>query len=450
MNSNTEASSQQTDLKTPPQSIETEMAVLGSMILDPDCLADVFSILKTTDFYSHNHQIIYSAMRKLQDEKRGFDLVIMRDTLKQAGKLDQIGGVSYLMQLTDSVPSAVNATYYARIVKDKSLLRHMIKVCGQYQLEAYGHNGDVHDLLSELEADVYRLAEERTTKGPEPIQPTIQAVVDRLHQNESVSRLTRLASGFFELDDMLSGLHPGELVIIAARPSMGKTALGLNIAEYVARIEQKGVLLFSLEMGAEELAKRFLVSVSSVNTHGMRSGNISQERREELQAIADSFRPVTLMVDDSPRLGPMELLSKARSCQRRYGIDLILVDYLQLMHVPGCNNRYDEIGQISRALKLTARELNVPVVVLSQLSRGPESREDHRPRLSDLRESGNIEQDADVVLLLYRGDYYEQDQTKHTNIAELIVGKQRNGPTGKIDLVWNKLAMRFNTKAKVF
>lgn len=437
---------QNSELKTPPHSIEAEMAVLGSMILDQDCLADVFSILKITDFYSHHHQIICSAMRKLHDEKRGFDLVIMRDALKQAGKLDTIGGVEYLMQLADAVPSAANAQYYARIVKDKSLLRHIIKTCGQYQMEAYSYTGDAPDLLSELEASVYRLAEERATKGPEPIQPAIQAVVERLHNNQSVSAVTGVYTGFFELDDMLGGLHPGELVIIAARPSMGKTALGLNIAEHVARSEQKGVLLFSLEMSCDELAKRFLMSVSGINSWGMRSGNLSPERKSYLQAASDSFQPVTLMVDDSARIGPMEMLSKARSCQRRYGIDLILVDYMQLMHVPGCNNRFDEIGQISRMMKLMARELNVPVVVMSQLSRGPESREDHRPRLSDLRESGNIEQDADVVLLLFRGDYYEKDKEKHTNIAEVIVGKQRNGPTGMVELVWRPDAMRFNTK----
>jgi len=449
-------------LRIPPQSLEAEVCTLGSMALDVHGIGEIIPILRSEDFYREDHRIIFDALIQLYDQKKAVDLVLLRDELNRQGQLEAVGGVDYLVQLVESVPSAANALFYAHIVRDKAMLRNLIQASQEIQDEAYAARGQVEDVLEEAEKRIFEVTEKKIIGQAVPIKEILNQVYSSLDQR-SGQLITGLATGYLELDELTCGLQHGEMIVVAARPSMGKTALGLNIAEHVGADNKKPVAVFSLEMGAQQLAERMLAGRSHINSHKLRQGLLSETDHQLLAQTADELAQAPIYVDDNPGLTPLELRAKARRLKMQYDIELIVVDYLQLMHVPNPESRVQEVGLISRHLKALARELDIPVVVMAQLNRGPEGREGHRPRMSDLRESGNIEQDADVVMLLHREAYYKdsshEDIDKNIgsgnsyggeedNSAELIIAKQRNGPTGTIKLLWHPEWTRFENLAK--
>jgi replicative DNA helicase len=431
------------DVRLMPQSLEAEMGVLGSMIIGRDVIGDVLQMLKAENFYRYDHQLIYEALLGLYNDNRPVDLVLLRDELKNRGQLEQVGDVDYLVRLCESVPSAANAMHYAEIVRNKGMLRGLISVTHEISTSAYDNQGDVAQILNDAEQKIFEVTEQSVSGQETPLSEIMQKVFDSLEERSK--GITGLATGFYELDELTSGLQRSEMIVIAARPSMGKTALGLNIAEYIGADNNKAIAVFSLEMAGQQLAERMLCGRAHVDSHKLRQGMLSDEEYNLLVNAAHELSEAPIYVDDMAHLTPLELKAKARRLKMRHDIQCIVVDYLQLMYVPGSESRQQEVGVISRHLKSLARELEIPVVVMSQLNRGPEGREGHRPRMSDLRESGNIEQDADVVMLLHREDYYhnEPDYEK-TNTADIIIAKQRNGPTGQIEVTWNPQWTRFS------
>ncbi len=434
--------------RVPPQSLEAEMCTLGAMVLDPVCIGDIISIVNADYFYRLDHQMIFEALVKLYDQKRTADLVLLRDELKTRGQLDQVGGVEYLVSVAESVPSSANALFYANIVRDKALLRNLIRTSSEICNQAFEARGEVTEMLNEAEQKIFAVTEQKITGHASSMREVMEKVFEIIQDRDA--GITGLATGFHELDELTSGLQNNEMIIVAARPSMGKTALGLNIAEYIGADNQKAVAVFSLEMAAQQLAERMLCGRGKVNSHHLRCGMIDAADYQKLQIAADELSSSPIFIDDSASLTPLELRAKARRLKHKHDIQAVVVDYLQLMHSPGAESRQQEVGLISRHIKAMARELQVPVIVMSQLNRAAEGREGHRPRMSDLRESGNIEQDADVVMLLHREDYYhnEADYEK-TNVAEIIIAKQRNGPTGMVSLSWLAEMTRFENLSKV-
>jgi replicative DNA helicase len=429
--------------RVPPQSLQAEMCTLGSMIIDVDCIGDIVPVVRAENFYRHDHQIVFEALLKLYDEKQAVDLVLLRDELNRQSQLEQVGGVDYLVSLAESVPSSANAIYYAKIVRDKGLLRNLISASNEISNLAYGEQGDVDEIADEAEQKIFDVTEQKITGQASSMREIIQQTYDLIDQRAG-SHVYGMATGFHELDELTGGLQNNEMIVVAARPSMGKTALGLNIAEYVGADSNKPVVVFSLEMAAQQLVERMLCGRAHIDNQKLRKSMLSPEEIQTMHSTAGELSESLIFVDDSPGLTPLELRGKARRLKLKHDIQLVVVDYLQLMYVPGAESRQIEVTTISRHLKALARELSVPVVVMSQLNRSPEGREGHRPRMSDLRESGAIEQDADVVMLLHREDYYhnEPDYDK-TNRAEIIIAKQRNGPTGNIELTWNPAWTRF-------
>jgi len=434
--------------RVPPQSLEAEMCTLGSMVLDPVCIGDIISIVNADYFYRLDHQMVFEALVKLYDQKRTADLVLLRDELKTRGQLEQVGGVEYLVSIAESVPSSANALYYANIVRDKALLRNLIRTSSEICNQAFEARGEVAEMLDEAEQKIFAVTEQKITGHASSMREIMEQVFEIIQDRDS--GITGLATGFHELDELTSGLQNSEMIVVAARPSMGKTALGLNIAEYIGADNQKAVAVFSLEMAAQQLAERMLCSRGKVNSHHLRRGMVGDDDYQKLQIAADELSSSPIFIDDSASLTPLELRAKARRLKHKHDIQAVVVDYLQLMHSPGAESRQQEVGLISRHIKAMARELQIPVIVMSQLNRAAEGREGHRPRMSDLRESGNIEQDADVVMLLHREDYYhtEADYEK-TNVAEVIIAKQRNGPTGAVSLTWLAEMTRFESLSKV-
>jgi len=441
--------------RVPPQSLEAEMCVLGSMVLDKDGIGEIIPILRAEYFYRQDHRLIFEALICLYENNKPIDSVILLEELQRRGQLDQIGGVEYLSVLFDSVPSAANMMYYAQIVRDKGLLRNLISATGEISNRAYESHGDVGEVLEEAEQKIFEVTQQKITGQAVKIKEILSQVYTSLQQR-SGQHITGLATGYHDLNDITSGLQPGELIIIAARPSMGKTALGLNIAEYVGADNKKPVVVFSLEMSLQQLTERMLSGRSHIDSQKLRQGMLRDEDYKTLAEVAEELAQAPIFVDDTPSLTPLELRAKARRLKLQHDIQLVVVDYLQLMHVPNVDSRVQEVGLISRHLKALARELKVPVIAMSQLNRSPEGREGHRPRMSDLRESGNIEQDADVVILLHRESYYKhavkEDFDKQAtdfsgaaedNTAELIIAKQRNGPTGEVKLTWIPKWTRF-------
>jgi len=441
--------------RVPPQSLEAEMCILGSMVLDKDGIGEIIPILRAEHFYRQDHRLIFEALISLYENNKPIDSVILLEELQRRGHLDQIGGVDYLSTLFDSVPSAANMMYYAKIVRDKGLLRSLISATGEISNRAYESHGDVGEVLEEAEQKIFEVTQQKITGQAVKIKEILGQVYASLQQR-SGQHITGLATGFHDLNDITSGLQPGELIIIAARPSMGKTALGLNVAEYVGADNKKPVVVFSLEMSLQQLTERMLSGRSHIDSQKLRQGMLRDEDYKTLAEVADELAQAPIFVDDTPSLTPLELRAKARRLKLQHDIQMIVVDYLQLMHVPQIESRVQEVGLISRHLKALARELKVPVIAMSQLNRSPEGREGHRPRMSDLRESGNIEQDADVVILLHRESYYKhsakEDLDKDAadfsgavddNSAELIIAKQRNGPTGEVKLTWIPKWTRF-------
>ena len=443
-----------------PQNITAEQNVLSAMLIDTHAADIVAERLQPEDFYRPSHQIICRAIFRLRSRNEPVDLVTVTEELKKENRLEDVGDISYLTLLANVAPTAANVKYHARIVEEKSLLRQMVE--SGTAIAAMGYEGgeeDVQDLIDRAEKNLLRLSCRKSTTDFVPIQDIVSAAMDRLGSLVENSRaVTGLSTGFTDLDSITAGLHPSDFIIVAARPSMGKTALALNIAENVAlRGTREGepprrVAFFSLEMSRDQLAQRMICTEADVGDRELRPAepedeNEKREVLDRLWAASDNLAASNIFIDDTPGLSIRELRSKARRLKAAGGLDLIVIDYLQLMQVSlgrsGSENRQHEVSEISRSLKALARELEAPVLALSQLSRSVENRQVKRPMLSDLRESGSLEQDADIVMFLYREDYYKAAEEEPTHLTELIVAKHRNGPTGKIDLFFRKDCTRF-------
>lgn len=435
--------------KIPPQSIEAEMAVLGSMLLDHEATSQAIELLDAGAFYKESHKKIFSVIVKLFDENKGVDLVTIVEELRRTSSLDEVGGPTYITNLASAVPTSANFIHYAKIVKEKMLLRNLINAATQIASDSYNTTHDVDTLLDKAEQMIFdvssRKVESRFTPLREVIKDSIETI-DNLYQRKE--NITGIATGFRELDIRTAGLQPSDLIVVAGRPSMGKSALAACIAEHAAVVEKQPVAFFSLEMSKEQLVQRTLCSHARVDAHKVRTGFLSQADWPRLVSAAGKLSEAPMYIDDSPGITVLELRTKARRLKAQFDIKLIVLDYLQLMQGPAkADNRQQEISEISRSLKALARELSVPIIAISQLSRAVEQRSDHRPQLSDLRESGAIEQDADLVLLLLREEYYNPtDENK--GVAEVIVAKQRNGPVGSLKLAFIGEYIRFENLAK--
>ncbi len=435
----------------PPHAIEAEMALLGSMILDWLVVGDVILMVSgPDDFFKPAHGAIYHVLVELYDQQQSIDMVQLNQKIVDKGLLEQVGGLEYLVELAEAVPSASSANRYAAIVRDKALLRRLIDEAGSILEDCYESEEPVADLLDRVETRIFEIAEKKSDDAAADIATLLQETFDRLEQQEG-KLITGAETGFFELDEMTNGLQPGELIIIAARPSMGKTAFALNIAEHVAATKGISVGVFSLEMSKQQLAQRLLCSRSQVDSHKLRRNMLSREDFAKLSLTVGELSEAPMYIDDTAGLTLMGLRAKARRMKQRHKIELLIVDYLQLMTAPssGKEGRQNEVSAISRGIKALARELEVPVICLSQLNRQAEQREGHRPRMSDLRESGSIEQDADVVMMLHREDYFHRGDPEHVdnNEAEVIIAKQRNGPTGTVKLLFDGNTTRFKNIA---
>jgi replicative DNA helicase len=435
-----------------PESLAAEAAVLGAMIIDSECISQVVEQLRAESFYRPEHQMIFDALRSLYEKNKsgGIDGVLLRDELEKRKQLEEVGGVEYLIKVAESVPSSANVDFYVGIVKDKQLLREIIVAASEILDEAYDESGEPGEKLDEAERKIFAVTDKKISGGAAVLKDLVSRAYELIERREG-SHVTGLATGYHELDDLTCGLQDGEMIIVAGRPSMGKTSLALNIAEHIGLVEKIPVAVFSLEMGQQQLAERFLCSVGEVDSQKVRKGMLDTEHYQELVRACSELSEVPIYVDDTSTLTPLELRAKARRLKSQHNIRCIIVDYLQLMHVRGrIESRQQEITTISRYIKALARELNIPVVVLSQLNRAPEGREGHQPRMSDLRESGSIEQDADVVMLLHREDYYHRGQMDYEpdNTAELIIAKQRNGPTGRVGLIFREKFTRFENASQ--
>jgi len=439
-------------LRVPPQSIEAEQAVLGGLMLAPDAFDRIADLLTDNDFYRRDHQLIYRAIRELAERSRPYDAVTLGEWFESQGLAEQVAGGAYLVELASTTPSAANITAYAEIVRDKAVLRQLIDVGTNIVNDGFQPEGrDSSELLAKAEQEVFAIAEAgaRGRSDFTSVHKALSEAFDVLQTRyASGGSVTGLPTGYTEFDDMTAGLQPTDLVILAARPSMGKTTLALNMAEYAAMRTKKTVAVFSMEMSASQLALRLISSVGRVNATRLRTGQLEDEDWSRVTSAIRMLREVKVFIDDTPALSPEVLRSKARRLKREHDLGLIVIDYLQLMAVPGNQeNRATEISEISRSLKALAKELNVPVIALSQLNRSLETRTDKRPVMADLRESGAIEQDADLIVFIYRDDYYNKENSPDKGLAEIIIGKQRNGPTGSIKLKFFGEYTRFDNLA---
>ena len=435
----TRSDTQAARLRVPPSSIEAERAVLGGLMLDASGWDRVVDRIKEEDFYRRDHQLVFRAIASLIDANHPCDVVTVSEWLDGHGDAKVEGGLAYIGELAESTPSAANVAAYAEIVRERAVLREMIATGSAIADRAYRTEGrPVTELVEEAEQLVYAIGDRRRSAGgPEPIRDVLVGVferIDELHQLES--DITGVPTGFIDLDRRTAGLQRGDLVVVAGRPSMGKTALALNIVESAAIRTKLGAIVFSMEMSSEQLTMRFLSALGGIDSHKIRTGKLEDADWPRLTSAMTMLNESRIFLDDSGDLTPTELRARCRRLKREHDIGLVVVDYLQLMHVPGTSeNRATEISEISRSLKALARELKVPVVALSQLNRGLEARSEKRPMLSDLRESGAIEQDADVILFIYRDEVYNEESTDKGK-AEIIIGKQRNGPTGTVTLTF--------------
>ena len=446
--------------RLPPHSIEAEQGVLGCVLLSPhDCLGECVEKLKNGSevFYDLRHRTVYELLVEMYDQKHAIDLITLQQKLKDKQQLEAVGGLAYLSSLPDAVPSAANLSYYLEIVRDKFILRKMIHVCTDVVGRVFDHEGEVDSLLDEVERDILKISEARVEATSSSMKELVRQAITTIedyHQRQGM--LTGLATGFLDLDKMTSGLHGGEMVVIAARPSMGKTSLAMNIAEAVAIDQKLPVGVFSLEMTAESLVLRMLCSRSRVNLRSIREGFLAERDFPKLTGAAGKLASAPLFIDDTSGLSILQLRAKARRMWQQYGIKLFVIDYLQLLHSTArrAENRQQEIADISNGIKALAKELKVPVIVLSQLNRELEKDKNRKPRLSDLRESGAIEQDADLVALLYKpssGDDEESGGGPEQDAlpVNLYIAKQRNGPTGDVNLTFIKSYTRFESAAKI-
>ncbi len=442
-------------LRVPPHSMESESSVLGGLLLDNNAWERVGDLLVEGDFYRHEHKLIYEAIGKLINASKPADVITVYEHLQSMGKAEEIGGLLYLNQLAQYVPSATNIRRYAEIVRERSILRKLVTASDEIATNAFNPQGKtVERILDEAERQILAIGEEgsRMKQGFQSLDTLVVDLLDRVQEMaDNPMDVTGVPTGFVDLDRMTSGLQAGDLVVLAARPSMGKTSFAVNIAEHVALNEGLPVAIFSMEMGAAQLAVRIVGSIGRVNQGNLRTGKLNDDEWPRLTEAIERLRTVSLHIDETPGLSPTELRANARRLARTCGkLGLIVVDYLQLMSGSGStassDNRATELGEISRGLKMLAKELQCPVIALSQLNRSVEQRTDKRPMMSDLRESGAIEQDADIIMFIYRDDYYNKE-SKEPNVAEIIIGKQRNGPTGSIKLFFQKNQTRFENLA---
>ncbi len=423
--------------KLPPQSVETEQSILGAILLDKDAIIKVADIITPTDFYRDDHQVIYDAMVSLFEKRSPIDVVTTAEMLEKKKKLKDVGGAAYLSTLVNSVPTAAHIKQYAEIIRQKSTLRRLIQTAGQISELGFEESNEIEEVLDKAESALFAVSQKQLRDNFTSIKDILADSFDRideLHKNKGVLR--GVPSGFKDLDNMLSGMQPSDLIIIAGRPSMGKTSFALNIAQFAAVNGKIPVGIFSLEQSREQIVDRLLCTQASVDLWKLRTGNLSEDDFPKIGYAMGVLAEAPLYIDDSPLITVMEIRAKARRMQAEYGLGLVVIDYLQLMEGrshSGDSNRVQEVSEISRGLKALARELKVPVLALSQLSRAVEQRDRKIPQLADLRESGSIEQDADVVMFIYREDYYDKE-SKNKNIAEILIRKHRNGPIGEIKL----------------
>jgi len=441
-------------LRIPPHSLEAEASVLGGLLLDNSAWDRVGDLLSDSDFYRYEHRLVFTAVSTLVNANRAADVITVFENLQSLGKAEEIGGLAYLNSLAQYVPSSANIRRYAEIVRERAILRKLVSVSDEIATTALNTNGrPVPTILDEAEQKIFNIGEEgsRMRQGFQSMGNLVVELLDRVEEmSQNPNDITGVPTGFFDLDRMTSGMQAGDLIVLAARPSMGKTALAINIAENVALKEGLPVAVFSMEMGASQLAIRIVGSIGRIDQGRLRTGKLQDEEWPRLAEAVERLRTVSLSIDETPGLTPSELRASARRLARNCGkLGLVVVDYLQLMSGSSGgdgDNRATELGEISRGLKMLAKELQCPVIALSQLNRGVEQRTDKRPMMSDLRESGAIEQDADVIMFIYRDDYYNKD-SKEPGVAEIIIGKQRNGPTGTVKLTFLKPITKFESYA---
>ncbi len=428
------------ELRTPPHSVEAEQAVLGGLMLDPEAWDAVADIVAAADFYRRDHRLIFEAMAEVSETRGACDVVTVTEHLERKGRLEEVGGQPYLLTINLDTPSAANVRAYATIVRERSILRQLVAAGGEIAASALdSHGRPASEIVDEAERRVFEIAERGTRSGAgfRSVRDILPETIDRLdtlHQNPGEVR--GVPTGFTQLDRKTSGLHPGELIVIAGRPGMGKSTLAVNIAEYAAIEKNVAAAIFTMEMSSQQLTLRMISSLGRVNQSHLRTGQFTDEDWSRIQGATSQLQVAPHYLDASPALTPTELRARARRLKRERGLGLLIVDYLQLMQVPGTKeNRATEISEISRNLKALAKELGIPVIAISQLNRAVEPRTDKKPVMSDLRESGAIEQDADLILLVYREEYYEENTTRR-GIADIIIAKQRNGPTGEVELTF--------------
>jgi replicative DNA helicase len=440
-------------LRIPPHSLEAESSVLGGLLLDNSAWDRVGDLVTDTDFYRYEHRLVFAAIASLINSSRPADVITVFEHLQSLGKAEEVGGLVYLNSLAQYVPSASNIRRYGEIVRERAILRKLVTASDEIATTAFSPQGKaVAQILDEAEQKIFHIGEEgsRMKQGFQSMDALVVDLLDRVEEmSQNPNDITGVPTGFYDFDRMTSGLQPGDLIVLAARPSMGKTALAINIAENVAVNEGLPVAVFSMEMGASQLAIRIVGSIGRIDQGHLRTGKLSDDEWPRLTEAIEKLRNISLHIDETPGLTPSELRANARRLARQCGkLGLIVVDYLQLMSGSSGDgdNRATELGEISRGLKMLAKELQCPVIALSQLNRGVEQRTDKRPMMSDLRESGAIEQDADVIMFIYRDDYYNKD-SKEPGVAEVIIAKQRNGPTGTVKLAFLKPITKFESLA---
>lgn len=441
--------------RLPPQNVEAEQSVLGSVLLHPDSLVSANEFIEPSDFYRRAHQLIFEAMLELNNRNEAIDVVTVSNLLNAKGQLEDTGGMPYMAELAGIVPTAANVEYYSKIVEEKALLRRLIRTATDIAADGYDENDEVAAILDKAERSILEVSEKRNRSGFTPISHILNQTIEQIDQlYQSNEEITGLSTGYKMLDQMTAGLQKDELIILAARPGVGKTAFALNVAQNIGTKTDETIALFSLEMGAEQLVNRMLCAEGSILASNLRTGNLSEEEWQKLIIAMGSLSKANIYIDDTPGIRIAEIRAKCRRLKQEKGnIGLIVIDYLQLIEGTGRENRQQEVSEISRQLKKLAKELSVPVIALSQLSRGVEQRQDKRPMLSDLRESGSIEQDADIVAFLYRDDYYrsedgeEEDDEGENNVVEVIIEKNRSGARGTVKLLFVKEYNKFSSLA---
>jgi len=440
--------------RTLPHNLDAEKSVLGAILIHNDAFNHAAEVIDSRDFFRDAHRRIFEKMIALSERGHAIDFITLKEELSRAGQLEECGGPAYIAALADGVPRSANVEYYARIVREKSTLRQLIHSATKILTEAYEADQEPAVLLDEAERSIFAIAERQIREGFVPLRDLVQSsftTIERLQQHKGL--VTGMPTGFIDLDEMTAGLQPSDLILVAARPSMGKTSFVLNIAKHVGTSTDMTVGFFSLEMSKEQLFMRLLTSEARIDAHRFRTGHLSEKDYGRLSHALGTLAEARVYIDDSASIGVLEMRAKARRLQKEHGLHLLIIDYIQLMSGRGrFESRQQELATISRSLKGLAKELNVPIVALSQLSRAPETRSDHRPQLSDLRESGALEQDADVVMFIFRQEQYRTDDGQPDadleGVAEIIVGKQRNGPTGTVKLAFIKEHTRFENLAR--